>query len=205
MAFSLSPRFKDDANELGKQLLEFESAVDDPKKNDALRKALIIACRMLSDINLGQLRQRINEILTATNRYNRNWFAEVVGDGEHFVGFLKRVETAMLEGAGLEKRTRDRVINELASLRITAMQRPTDVTAARVISGISELQKEVCLAKEEALQSGQRAANHTRLVKTLCVIAVLVDAVGQAFYPQISPAGLAASIVVGGIKLIPTA
>lgn len=204
MPFSLPLNFKTDANELGKYVLEFETAVDDAKKDESLRKALTVACRMLEDIDLGQLRQRVQEVFVAADRYDRDWFAKIVEDERHFSGFLNRVEAAVIDGAGIKTQTRNRILKEISSLRAAAVKRRLEVTATSVTSGIAELQRDVCLAKDQVMDVARRSAHHTKIVKMLCVIAILTDAVGQVLFPQASPGALAASIVVGGIRFIPS-
>lgn len=199
MPFSLPPNFKTDANGLGKYVIEFETAVDDAKKDEHLRKALAVGCQMLKTIDLGQLQERVKEVLASAEEYDRDWFAKIVEDEAHFKYFLRHVESAVLKAAGIETRTRNRILKEIGLLQGTAVERYLEVTAADITDGIAELRRDVCLAKDQAIDASKRRANHTTIVKTLCVIAILTDAVGSAIFPAASPGALAASITVGGV------
>lgn len=199
MPFSLPPNFKTDANELGKYVIEFETAVDDAKKDDYLRKAFAVGCRMLKTIDLDQLQERIKEVVASAEEYDLDWFAKIVEDEANFKYFLKNVESAVLDAAGIETRTRNRILKEIGLLQGTAVERYLEVTAASITHGIAELRRDVCLAKDQEIDASKRRSNHTRIVKTLCVIVILTDAVGSALFPAASLDTFAASIVVGGV------
>lgn len=203
MPFSLPPNFSQDANELGKYVTEFETAVDGAKKDEHLRKALTAACRMLTQLDLQKLRERITEVFSSAEDYKKNWFEEVVQDEGHFNYFLNNVEAAILKGASIDISTRTRVLKEIADLRGLALKYRVEATPDALAQGIKDLQTDICLAKDQLFDAASRAANHTKAVKALCVVAIVTNALGSIFFPGASPAALAASIVVGGIRFVP--
>lgn len=205
MPFSLPQNFQTDANELGRLVVELEAAVDEAKKDEYTRKALVVACQLLSSIDLKQLRERVVQVFASAEKYDPDWFGKIVGDEAHFKYFLSKVESAVIDAAGIDTLTRNRILDEIGSLRATAVKRCSEVSADSIGKGIEDLRTDVCQTKNRVIKKAERAAYHTKIVKTLCVVAILADAVGQAISPVGSPGAFAASIVVGGIRFIPGA
>jgi hypothetical protein len=202
MTFSLPLNFKNDVNELGKLIDDLESTVDEMKKDEYLRKSLVVSCRILKEINIEKLRERITEVLSEAQDYNSHWFELIVVDELHFEGFLERVESGIISGAGINKSMRNRILNQIGSIREEAVKKHSEVTPNTITTGIEELRRDVCQTKDQVIETAKRSAYHTKIVKTLCAITILVNAVGTVFFPTASPGALAASVVVGGIKLI---
>jgi translation elongation factor EF-G len=202
MTFSLPLNFKNDVNELGKLIDDLESTVDELKKDEYWRKSLVVSCRILKEINIEKLRVRITEVLAEAQEYHSHWFELIVEDELHFGGFIERVESGIISGAGINNSMRNRILSEIRSIREEAVKKHSEVTPNTIITGIEALRRDVCQAKDQVIETAKRSAYHTKIVKTLCAIAILVNAVGNVFFPTSSPGALAASVVVGGIKLI---
>jgi hypothetical protein len=204
MPFSLPLNFAANTNELGRLVVEFEASTGESQKDEYLRKSLVISCKTLSDIDTGQLRTRVVQVFASARDYDTDWFSKIVGDEAHFNYFLNNVESVVLGATGIDSVTRKRILWELGSLRATAVKGRSKVTVECVVDGIEKLRREICQAKGKQIKKAQRSAHHTKIVKTLCAITIVADAVAEAISPIGSPGAFAASIVVGGIRFIPT-
>jgi hypothetical protein len=203
MSFSLPLNFSKNVNQMGELILDFEAAVDETKKDECLRKALVLACQILSDVDLRQLKLSISDVFIDAENYRPNWFAEVVGDVKHFEYFLNNVESEVIDAAGVDKPTRDRILREIKLLRSAAVESHARVNPSSIVAGIEDLRTDVCAVKNQVIKQAGRSAMYTKLVKVLCVIAILANAVGPVISQTGSPAAFAASIAVGGIRFIP--
>ncbi len=203
MSFLLPPDFGRLVNQMGELLRDFEATVDELKRQECLRKALVLACQMLSDVDLPKLEIRIAAVFRSAEVYAPDWFEQVVGDQVHFRHFLYRVESAIIDAAGVDAPTRDRVLREIESLQSAAVKWHASVSPSMILNGIKALRNDVCSAKSQVIARAAQLAMHTKIVKVLCVIAILTNAAAAAVSLVGSPAAFATSIVVGGTRFIP--
>jgi len=72
MSFKLPPEFKDRVNELDAQLKKYDGSVKPEEIKAALREALVISCRLLQSIDLGELEKSLNEVAAAAKSKEPN-------------------------------------------------------------------------------------------------------------------------------------
>lgn len=199
MAFSLPAGFKTEVNEFAKQVREFEAAVDENDKRVKLRLALISACRLLSSIDLQQLQVRLDEIY-GKSAATPDWQEKILGNEPHFAFFLENVEGGILDAIGIDADTRNRILHELKNLREPAATVNHRELWSGIVLSIASLRRDVCALKDKEIERAQQRAAHHKLVKTLCTVVIVANAVGSVVFPSATVLGLAASITIGGVS-----
>lgn len=135
MRLQLPPNFDDNINQFNEigDLCDHYEAADLDEKSHFLRLALVKGCNLLGDINQESLsRQAISLHHTSLSGLNREiqvrssqmddaaW--SVINDLEESIKFLV-TEAQMLENAGLNESTRQRIISLLRDNRLKALQK----------------------------------------------------------------------------------
>jgi hypothetical protein len=201
MPFSLPVGFKNEVNELAKLIRDYEAAVDDITAASILRTALTTSCRMLNAINLRELRVRLDEVRRDANRTAPNWQSAIIGDEGHFSYFLDNVEAGILKAIDINSEARQRILHEVRVCRALAAAETPSSLWSMVIPSIDNLRRDVCMLRDHELNNARRRLAHYKLVKNLCTIVIIVNAVGSVYFPPATPAALAASITLGGVSL----
>lgn len=204
MAFSLPDDFAEQTNQLVSIFRDYETCAYDPDREKLLRQALLISCDLLNSISLDELSERIDEIYSDVEVYEKTeiksttWSEAMFEDPKHFQHFLDVVEDGILKANGLKKENRKRILQELGKLRRTALMQVGKLSSSVIISAIRSLRNDVCQLKDQQITAAHRKQAHTAILKSILVCAVAFNAVASVVFPSASPAAMAASIVLGG-------
>ena len=199
MGFSLPPEFGEKVNEFVRLVTAFESLIDENDKSAKLRQALVAACCVLHLIDIQQLQLRINEIRAQSVKI-ANWQSEILGDEHHFEYFLKNVERKILAGIGIDEDAKERILYELKNLRELGVAADPNKIFEQIATSIGNLRKDICSIKDQQIEKDNRRMAHHKLVKAICTVSIVANAVGAVVFPSASAAALAASITLGGVS-----
>lgn len=205
MSFVLPPNFGQGVNEIGRLLRANEASIDEDKKDQNLREAMVECCDLLKSINLPELQARIDEIISSADEQDPDWAYTIIADDEHFEQFLNHIEFKVLEAAGVDRKTQLRIERELRKVRNFILNHDIGSFTSEVTYAIGQLREDVCALKNEQIRKDthekrvqDRQKRERKTIKTLGVVAVATNSVVTAIiFAPAAPFGLAASVALG--------
>jgi hypothetical protein len=209
MSLDLPASFGPRVNSLVHCLDQYESAVSASEKEGLQREALTICCNLLGSLDLNQLQDRLQGILTTLPR---DQVAKILEDTRLY-DLFEIMEDELLHRAGIGFAARDRILAVLRSVRYEAAQEAAKLDAKEIVASTAELKMWICKAKDDKLSGAgsaqdESAANErdTRLVNSLGTVAwvvnsaaVIAAAASVLLLPVMSTAAVGASLVVGKV------
>ncbi len=192
MTFELPINFVQDTNEISRLLDQSESASTFKEQGNKLREALVIGCRLLSNLKFENLHREI-EIFYADGITS---VSKIIDSSSHFDFFLENVERSILSKVGFNKQSQDRAITTLRKAKQLSDGRI--LSPEQVISILRDLQREVCALKNEKIQE-ERVFQFTVTVSRVFASTIIVaDVLAPLVFPPATPAAITASVTLGG-------
>jgi hypothetical protein len=164
MDIPLPPQFANRLNMLDVALIDYQSAHQSDKKEEARARMFVLSCEILSSVDIEDLQNKLGEISFQAG------YAEVQKWHEAYFDEFIDLENSIFEKIGVDAGARSRMAEYTATARgnmSVSVPMPLDIGA--IGSGIRGLQSEVCrlaritLAKIHVAdeESSMRRANTT--------------------------------------------
>lgn len=206
MSFNLGKDFVQNTNQLSNLIWKYETSKTNAKKHSLLEKELFLACALLYSIDLDHLSDSLLSIFTAADRhgahFGKPWPDLLLCDDEadRFYHSFSKIEKSLLQAAGLNKETRDRICNELEQVRRHTYATIDIIKPHLVIDSIKRLTIEVCDAHKQ-ISTVRNQYLHTLVVKSLACTAIIFNVTGEVLFPDASPTALLASVALGNAAI----
>jgi hypothetical protein len=138
MDIPLPPQFANRMNMLDAALIDYQSAHQSDKKDEARARIFVISCEILNSVNVDDLSSKLDEIYSRSNLQ-----AITEGHDNYFDEFID-LEMSIFEKIGVDAGARSRIAEYMARARGSLYPPSMPPGLLGIAEGINELKSEVC-------------------------------------------------------------